>query len=66
MSGNDSKKYWKSLDERDAGFPVASENEFPEIPSAEESQLGRRDFLKAAGFVFAGSVLTGCSPAPVE
>ncbi len=66
MSGNGSKKYWKSLDERDAERFSATEGEFPEIPSAEESQLGRRDFLKAAGFVFAGSVLTGCSPAPVE
>ena len=66
MSGINPKDYWKSLEERDATFLCASGNEFPEPPSAEESQLDRRDFLKAAGFVFAGSVLTGCSPAPVE
>ena len=62
MSGNDPKHYWKSLEEQGLTTPRA-EGEFPEDASARPT---RRDFLKAAGFTFSGTLLTGCSRAPVE
>ncbi len=67
MSADD-KKYWRSLEEYEAGGAVAerTEAEFADTPLREASEPGRREFLRAAGFVFAGAALTGCSRAPVE
>jgi Fe-S-cluster-containing dehydrogenase component len=58
LLGNDmEKQYWRSLDEPE----YRSEND--DAPGIDHS---RREFLKAAGFAFAGAALTGCSRAPVE
>ena len=67
MSAND-KKYWRSLEEYQAGGAGAewTEVEFSEMPLWEASRPGRREFLRAAGFLFAGAALTGCSRAPIE
>lgn len=68
MNG-DTRPYWKSPAERDADAALleAAANEFAEpIPSplagsGEGAVLRRRDFLKAAGFAFAGVALAGCT-----
>lgn len=67
MAGDIPIRYWKSQEERDGetGFPQA-EGEFPEGPEPGRCRPSRRDFLRAAGFSFAGAMLTGCSRAPVE
>jgi len=59
-------RYWKCWEERegDAAWLAASRDEFPEPPSA--PRPARREFLRAAGFVFGGAFLAGCSRAPVE
>src|SRR5262245_8910030 len=59
LLGNDmEKQYWRSLDEPEP----RSEND--DAPGIDHS---RREFLKAAGFAFAGAAaFTGCSRAPVE
>lgn len=52
------KQYWRSLEELER--PAGQDAEFP------DTSASRRDFLKIAGFAFAGATLTGCSRAPVE
>jgi molybdopterin-containing oxidoreductase family iron-sulfur binding subunit len=52
------KQYWRSLDELE--HPTETGVEFS------DTQASRRDFLKAAGFAFAGATLVGCSRAPSE
>jgi molybdopterin-containing oxidoreductase family iron-sulfur binding subunit len=52
------KQYWRSLEELE--HPDGSGDECPDTGAS------RRDFLKAAGFAFAGGAFTGCSRAPVE
>lgn len=67
MSADD-KKYWKSLEEaaQCASHEERAETEFADTPLQEMFAPGRREFLSAVGFAFAGSALTGCSRAPVE
>jgi molybdopterin-containing oxidoreductase family iron-sulfur binding subunit len=65
MSASDPKHYWRNWKECEAGSAPTGD-EFPNPPDEIKAQFGRRDFLKAAGFVFAGTVLTGCTRAPVE
>ncbi len=65
MFADDPKRYWKNWREREITLPPAGD-EFPDPPDEIESQLARRDFLKAAGFAFAGAMLSGCARAPVE
>ena len=65
MSPNVAKTYWRSLEERDANFDplAAAGDEFREAPETDGSELGRRGFLKAAGFAF-GVALSGCQRMP--
>jgi molybdopterin-containing oxidoreductase family iron-sulfur binding subunit len=68
MAGEESaKRYWKSLPMRDTAPDLvdASVDEFPPGPPS-EAGLSRRDFLRAAGFVVAGTTLAGCQRAPVQ
>jgi molybdopterin-containing oxidoreductase family iron-sulfur binding subunit len=68
MAGEEGRKrYWKSLPERDADphFLEAAEVEFPEGAAAGRG-VSRRDFLRAAGFVVAGTGLAGCQRTPVQ
>ena len=67
MSADD-KKYWTSLEEYEGGnaFEAQAAVEFGDTPLREASEPGRREFLRSAGFVFAGAALTGCGRAPVE
>ena len=65
MSAHDPKRYWKNWKERETAL-APDGNEFTDPPGEIESQLARRDFLKAAGFAFAGAMLSGCARAPVE
>lgn len=60
--------YWRSLDELNASefIDEASTTEFADTPLRHPEQADRRDFLKCAGFVLAGSAFTACSRAPVE
>lgn len=60
MAGDDLNRYRTSPLER------GTVGEFSGPLEAETSPLGRRGFLKAAGFSFAGAVLAGCQRAPVE
>src|SRR3990172_2264248 len=66
------KQYWKSLRQRSAqetGDEVLLRELQQEIPdSSQEMPEGwsRRGFLQAAGFAFAGAVLSGCNRAPVQ
>ena len=55
-------KYWKAIEERD-NPELLSGDEFRESP---RQIVGRRDFLKAAGFSVALAAATGCSRAPVQ
>ena len=62
-------QYWRSLEEREAGVPASEAGgaEFASTPlSIIEPDAGRRAFLKAAGFTFAGAFLAGCSRAPEQ
>jgi len=61
MTPLDSNRYWRNLAERE--HAATPGDEFPSPPGAAAS---RREFLKAAGFVFAGAAVTGCSRPPVE
>ncbi len=65
MSKRRTKRYWKSLKERDAASGVLKilANEFPE---GGPRQFRRRDFLKATGFTLGVAFATGCSRAPVQ
>ncbi|MEW5983161.1 MAG: TAT-variant-translocated molybdopterin oxidoreductase [Acidobacteriota bacterium] len=66
-----SRRYWKSIEERDGGedWLPADRDEFPEplavLPDA-PGTLGRRGFLKAAGFGLAGTLAAGCQRGPVS
>ncbi|MFB3815349.1 MAG: TAT-variant-translocated molybdopterin oxidoreductase [Terriglobales bacterium] len=62
----DEKKYWKSLEERDAATPDEAAQEFAEELPRGAVQWQRRDFLKVAGFTTALGVTAGCSRAPVQ
>ncbi len=65
LSKRRTKRYWKSLKERDAAPDVlkAHANDFPE---GGPRQFRRRDFLKATGFTLGVAFATGCSRAPVQ
>ncbi len=65
MSKQRTRRYWKSLKERDAAPDVlnARADEFPE---GGPRQFRRRDFLKATGFTLGVAFATGCSRAPVQ
>src|SRR3990172_7119992 len=66
------KQYWKSLRQRSAqetGDEVLLRELQQEIPDSSQELPGvwsRRGFLQAAGFAFAGAVLSGCNRAPVQ
>jgi molybdopterin-containing oxidoreductase family iron-sulfur binding subunit len=62
LSKRRTKRYWKSLKERDAS-PGALADEFPE---GGPRQFRRRDFLKATGFTLGVAFATGCSRAPIQ
>jgi molybdopterin-containing oxidoreductase family iron-sulfur binding subunit len=68
MAQRKTKRYWKSLAERDAGahYAEAPRPEFAEPLDLSRASVSRRGFLRAAGFTFAGAVLTGCQRAPVQ
>ncbi len=59
------RKYWKSLEERDAP-ELKPADEFPHEAGVLARPFARRDFLKAAGFSAALATLAGCSRAPVQ
>lgn len=64
MSTQIHKQYWKALEERNGAVP---EDLHPHHPHEEkEIPVGRRDFLKLAGFTVGGTLLAGCQRAPVE
>jgi molybdopterin-containing oxidoreductase family iron-sulfur binding subunit len=65
MDEQESKRYWKSLDEREADYAFP-QDEFREEFDVPAVQLGRRGFLKAAGFTAAVAAIAGCSRAPVQ
>lgn len=59
---------WHGLDEFDDQTLVErrEEAEFDDTPLRHPENQGRRDFLRAAGFILAGSAITGCNRAPVR
>jgi len=61
VSAND-KKYWRSLQEYEEGAPSEARApvEFAGTPLREASEPRRREFLQAAGFVFASAAFSGC------
>lgn len=61
-------RYWQSLEERDGGaaFLRAAEPEFRKALDVAQTPVSRRGFLKAAGFTLTGTVLSGCTQAPVQ
>jgi MoCo/4Fe-4S cofactor protein with predicted Tat translocation signal len=67
VSANETK-YWKSLKEIEERLSQEerAETEFADTPLRDLFAPGRREFLRTAGFVFAGAALTGCNRAPVE
>jgi MoCo/4Fe-4S cofactor protein with predicted Tat translocation signal len=65
MGSEEQKRYWKSPEEAGSGTP-GLRDEFPEALDPVRGEFGRRDFLKAAGFVVAAATLSGCARAPVE
>ncbi len=68
MANDEMRRYWRSIDERepDAEFLDRIRDEFPEPAVSIESRVGRRGFLKAAGFGVAGSLAAGCQRGPVH
>lgn len=58
------RHYWRDLREREAGPGHDAGGEFPEPLDAPAMQLGRRDFLAAAGLTAAATALAGCNRAP--
>jgi molybdopterin-containing oxidoreductase family iron-sulfur binding subunit len=63
MSNSDFKlQNANSKSERLLSLPVCD----PQPAICEKGDTNRRDFLKVAGFAFAGAVLSGCQRAPVE
>ena len=67
MKRTQPKRYWKGLEEKNAGpdFLRQAADEFPGLES-QARRMKRRDFLKVAGFSLAAAAATGCSRAPVE
>ncbi len=62
-----SRQYWMSLAERDASElagRASDEHEEPSLAHPANETPNRRNFLKAAGFAFAGMTLAGCSRPP--
>jgi molybdopterin-containing oxidoreductase family iron-sulfur binding subunit len=65
MPERGSKNYWRDWKEHEAGVEFsATDNELTESEGSRGFRPSRRDFLRAAGFTFAGAALTGCSRAP--
>jgi molybdopterin-containing oxidoreductase family iron-sulfur binding subunit len=64
MADESPKRYWLSLPQRDAYGPPAAGDEFPEPPPV-GAGFDRRDFLRAAGFAFAGTMIAGCGGGPL-
>lgn len=62
------KRYWQSPEERDGSeeFIRAAKPEFPEPLDVSDRGVGRRGFLKAAGFTLGGLVCAGCQRGPVH
>ena len=65
MSKRRTKRYWKSLKERDAS-PDVLNTRVDEFPEGGPRKFRRRDFLKATGFTLGVAFTTGCSRAPVQ
>ena len=65
MSKRRTKRYWKSLKERDAASDVLKTAP-GETSEGGPRQFHRRDFLKATGFTLGMAFATGCSRAPVQ
>ena len=65
MSKRKIKRYWKSLEERDA-TPSDLQALADESPKGGPRQFRRRDFLKATGFTLGMAFATGCSRAPLQ
>ncbi len=63
---SESKRLWREVEERDGDVAPAPEFDRPDATETAKLRHSRRDFLRAAGFTFAGAMLTGCSRAPVE
>lgn len=69
MKRQDEKKYWRSPDEAAGllGNDAMRERDIDAWREAPPGQVNRRNFLKAAGFVFsAAATAGGCSKAPVQ
>ncbi len=62
MSSAKSQRYWTRL----GGVPGADRGAPHDAGTGLGEGLARREFLRAAGFVFGGAALTRCSKAPVE
>jgi MoCo/4Fe-4S cofactor protein with predicted Tat translocation signal len=65
LSQRRTRRYWKSLKERDAA-PDVLNGRADEFPEGGPRQFRRRDFLKATGFTLGVALATGCSRAPVQ
>jgi molybdopterin-containing oxidoreductase family iron-sulfur binding subunit len=65
LSKRRTRRYWKSLKERDAA-PGVLKTLADEFPAGGPRQFRRRDFLKATGFTLGVAFATGCSRAPVQ
>src|ERR1017187_4055953 len=65
LSKRRTKRYWKSLKEREA-VPDVLKPLADEFPEGGPRQFRRRDFLKATGFTLGVAFATGCSRAPVQ
>ncbi|HEV2400849.1 MAG TPA: TAT-variant-translocated molybdopterin oxidoreductase, partial [Candidatus Sulfotelmatobacter sp.] len=65
MSKRRTKRYWRSLKERDAA-PSVLKTLADEFSEGGPRQFRRRDFLKATGFTLGVAFATGCSRAPVQ
>src|SRR6516165_8994724 len=66
MSEPNARRYSLSLVERNGGAAHTAADEPSEMSPGTVSGHSRRDFLKAAGFTFAGTLLGGCQRAPVQ
>ncbi|MBI5631284.1 MAG: TAT-variant-translocated molybdopterin oxidoreductase [Elusimicrobia bacterium] len=63
------KRYWRSLEERDAKNSPPPGPEFPEVSgeaSTSTVNIDRRTFLKAAGFSIGGVLLSACGRGPMN
>lgn len=68
MTDKQTKRYWMSLRQRDGDEADlhAAGPEFAETPWTTPGPFSRRGFLMAAGFTFAGAMVSGCNRAPVR